>query len=56
MVSFISDAIDAAYILYNESKHFMYLENAFKLAELNKSSTLITGIQDLRFKKKANVP
>ncbi|MEH6537036.1 MAG: CHAT domain-containing protein [Psychroserpens sp.] len=53
---FVAKAIEASYILYNSTDDFMYVEKAFELSELNRSSALVTGIQDVRFKKMANVP
>ena len=56
MNDFVAKAIEAAYILYNSTHDFRYVEKAFELSELNRSSALVTGIQDVRFKKMANVP
>ena len=56
MSLFISKAIKAAYILYENSNSSKYLESAFKLSEINRNSNLVEGIQDVRFKKMANVP
>lgn len=53
---FISKAIEGSYILYSKTKKRDYLESAFKLSELNRSSALVSGIQNVRFKKMANVP
>lgn len=56
MNDFVAKAIEASYILYNSTDNFRYVEKAFELSELNRSSALVTGIQDVRFKKMANVP
>jgi len=56
MNDFVAKAIEASYILYNSTHDFMYIEKAFELSELNRSSALVAGIQDVRFKKMANVP
>ncbi|MBC8754058.1 CHAT domain-containing protein [Kordia sp. YSTF-M3] len=53
---FVAKAIEASYILYNSTHDFMYVEKAFELSELNRSSALVAGVQDVRFKKMANVP
>lgn len=56
MDDLISKAIEASYILYNNTNNLVYIERAFGLSELNRSSALTSGIQDVRFKKMANVP
>ncbi|WP_296380154.1 CHAT domain-containing protein [Winogradskyella sp.] len=56
MNDFVAKAIEASYILYNLTQNFSFVERAFELSELNRSNALVTGIQDVRFKKMANVP
>lgn len=56
MNDFVAKAIEASYVLYHSTEDFIYVEKAFELSELNRSSALVTGIQDVRFKKMANVP
>nr|WP_321234589.1 CHAT domain-containing tetratricopeptide repeat protein [uncultured Psychroserpens sp.] len=56
MNDFVAKAIEASYILYNNTQKLIYAEKAFGLSELNRSSALVSGIQDVRFKKMANVP
>ncbi|WP_460220140.1 CHAT domain-containing protein [Psychroserpens sp. MEBiC05023] len=56
MNDFVEKAIEASYVLYNSTDDFEYVKKAFVLSELNRSNALVTGIQDVRFKKMANVP
>ncbi|OUS01396.1 hypothetical protein A9Q86_06315 [Flavobacteriales bacterium 33_180_T64] len=56
MNDFVAKAIKASYILYSITNNSVYVEKAFELSELNRSSALVSGIQDVRFKKMAHVP
>ena len=51
MNTFIEKAIEASYILYNKTNDYTYIEKGFQLSELNRSSALVSGIQNVRFKK-----
>lgn len=54
--TFISKAIKAAYILYELKNESRYLNDAFKLSEINRGTTLIEGIRDVSSKKMTNLP
>ncbi len=44
------------WILYNKTKEEKYLEKAFELSETNRSTTLLEGMQDTKFKLYSGIP
>jgi len=48
--------LNTCWILYHESSDQKYLEKAFELSETNRSTTLLEGVQDTKFKLYSGIP
>jgi tetratricopeptide (TPR) repeat protein len=55
-LDYFEKAIEICYTLYKNTKEKQYLEKAFRFSEINRNSTLLSGIRDERFKKIAGIP
>jgi len=48
--------LNTCWILYHKNKEQKYLEKAFELSETNRSTTLLEGVQDTKFKLYSGIP
>ncbi|RLD83986.1 MAG: hypothetical protein DRJ07_05685, partial [Bacteroidetes bacterium] len=48
--------LNTCWILYHKTKDLKYLEKAFELSETNRSTTLLEGLQDTKFKLYSGIP
>jgi len=48
--------LHTCWILYHDNKDEKYLEKAFELSETNRSTTLLEGLQDTKFKLYSGIP
>ena len=48
--------LNTCWVLYHKNKDQKYLEKAFELSETNRSTTLLEGVQDTKFKLYSGIP
>ncbi len=48
--------LKTCWVLYHETKDQKYLEKAFELSETNRNTSLLEGLQDIKYKRYGNIP
>lgn len=54
--SVFEEGLFTCWQLYKETRDYKYLEKAFEVSETNRNTTLLSGLQDNKYKLYANIP
>ena len=54
--SVFEEGLNTCWQLYKETQEYQYLQKAFELSETNRNTTLLSGLQENKFKLYSNIP